>query len=70
MTVMLYRSADKPNPQVWDWNVEHRAFAEGDVDAALAEGWVRHPADVSLEPQAEAEIVQLSKRRGRPPKEA
>jgi hypothetical protein len=69
VTVMLYRSAETPNPQVWDWLVEHKVFAEADVPIALSEGWVRHPSDVSLEPQAEAEIVQLAKRRGRPPKE-
>jgi len=70
VTVMLYRQADEPNPHVWDWCVEHRVFAEAEVEGALAEGWVRHPSDVPLnDPEAEAEIVQF-KRRGRPPKGA
>ena len=42
-TTMLYRPAEQPNPDVWNAYVEHRAFADGDVAAALAEGWALHP---------------------------
>lgn len=84
MTVMLYRPADEPNPVVWGWNVEHRVFGEADVDAALADGWARHPLDVNaraesrdrltveiadLNEPASDDVVVPMKRRGRPPKE-
>ena len=68
MTVMLYRAAEEPNPQVWDWAVEHRVFDEDAVAQALSEGWVRHPLDV---PTADEDTAPAApKRRGRPPKEA
>ena len=72
MTVMLYRQADAPNPEVWGWNVEHRVFAEDAVPEALEGGWKRHPLDVPMpgeetDPEATPEPP---KRRGRPPKEA
>jgi hypothetical protein len=66
-TTMLYRASDQPNPQVWDWPVEHQVFPQEEVEAALAEGWVRHPADVPLSTAEEAAITE-PKRRGRPPK--
>lgn len=52
MTVMLYRASDTPNPQVWDWNVEHKVFDEADVSEALAGGWARHPLDVPMADEA------------------
>lgn len=81
---MLYRPAEEPNPDVWGWNVEHKVFAEADVDVALADGWARHPLDASnivpsdpdqidtfkpADPEA-TENAGNSKRKGRPPKEA
>jgi hypothetical protein len=68
MSVMLYRPADEPNPAAWNLPLEHAVFEDDAVDAALAEGWVRHPDDIGAEkpdaPQA------APKRKGRPPKEA
>lgn len=65
---MLYRASDKPNPQVWDWNVEHKVFDEADVTEAVAGGWARHPLDVPT--GGEEPATEPPKRRGRPPKEA
>lgn len=79
MTVMLYRPADEPNPQVWGWNVEHKVFAEADAESAVANGWSRHPLDVKAPADLKIEIAQPgdadvialdSKRKGRPPKGA
>jgi hypothetical protein len=67
VTVMLYRAADEPNPQVWDWNVEHQVFDEADVSEALGAGWKRHPTEATQTPEEPA--GEAPKRRGRPPKE-
>jgi hypothetical protein len=67
MTVMLYRPADEPNPEVWGWLVEHKVFAEADVPVALGEGWAKHPSDAL--PKDEEPASEAPKRRGRPPKE-
>lgn len=63
---MLYRAAAEPNPEVWGLNVEHRVFHGDDVDAALEDGWVRHPRDV---PEAPTGEDHEPKRKGRLPKE-
>jgi len=60
---MLYRPAEVPNPDVWGWKVEHRAFADDDVKAALDDGWSLHPLDV-VQPEDKPE----GRGKGRTPK--
>jgi hypothetical protein len=51
-TTMLYRPSDTPNPDVWGWKVDHQAFADADVPAALKDGWVLHPTDAKPDDKA------------------
>jgi hypothetical protein len=64
MSVMLYRPAETPNPEVWGRCIEYCIVEEDAVDAALAEGWVNHPDELLSAAIDDA----APKRRGRPPK--
>ena len=64
----LYRPSDTPNPGAWDLCVEARVFDGDAIEAALADGWFKHPNDFPAE--GEEAAGEAPKRRGRPPKEA
>lgn len=49
---ILYRAADEPNPDVWGRYVEAVTVDDGEVDALLAAGCVRHPQEIPEDARA------------------
>lgn len=43
---MLYRPSETPNPALWGRKLDARIVGQDEIDAALAEGWLRHPDDL------------------------